>query len=141
ADGAADGLRRLGRPRAGRRGARRAAGRARRLRPPRALGARAARARGERALRVPGGVPRPLLREAPLQLRPARARRAVHLPRDGAGRRRAPTGPGAPLHPGRDPRRMTTLAASPTVAEILERVLDGERLSDDHALALLESRD
>jgi cyclic dehypoxanthinyl futalosine synthase len=36
---------------------------------------------------------------------------------------------------------VTTLAASPTVAEILERVLDGERLSDDAALALLESRD
>jgi cyclic dehypoxanthinyl futalosine synthase len=36
---------------------------------------------------------------------------------------------------------MTTLAASPTVAEILERVLEGERLDDDGALALLESRD
>ena len=36
---------------------------------------------------------------------------------------------------------MTTLAASPTVAEILERVLDGERLDDESALALLESRD
>jgi cyclic dehypoxanthinyl futalosine synthase len=36
---------------------------------------------------------------------------------------------------------MTALASSPTVAEILERVLDGERLYDDAALALLESRD
>jgi 2-iminoacetate synthase ThiH len=36
---------------------------------------------------------------------------------------------------------MTTLAASPPVAEILERVLDGERLNDEGALALLESRD
>jgi cyclic dehypoxanthinyl futalosine synthase len=36
---------------------------------------------------------------------------------------------------------VTALAASATVAEILERVLDGERLSDDAALALLESRD
>jgi cyclic dehypoxanthinyl futalosine synthase len=36
---------------------------------------------------------------------------------------------------------MTTLIASPTVAEILERVLDGERLDDDGALALLRSRD
>ena len=36
---------------------------------------------------------------------------------------------------------MTTLAASPTTAEILERVLDGERLDDEGALALLESRD
>ncbi len=36
---------------------------------------------------------------------------------------------------------MTALASSPTVAEILERVLDGERLDDDAALALLDSRD
>jgi cyclic dehypoxanthinyl futalosine synthase len=36
---------------------------------------------------------------------------------------------------------VTTLAASPTTAEILERVLDGERLDDEGALALLESRD
>ena len=36
---------------------------------------------------------------------------------------------------------MTTVAGSPPVAEILERVLDGERLDDDGALALLESRD
>ena len=35
---------------------------------------------------------------------------------------------------------MTTVAGSPPVAEILERVLDGERLDDDGALALLESR-
>ena len=36
---------------------------------------------------------------------------------------------------------MTTVAGSPPVAEILERVVDGERLDDDGALALLESRD
>src|SRR6187549_104230 len=36
---------------------------------------------------------------------------------------------------------MTTVAGSPPVAEILERVLDGERLNDEGALALLESRD
>ncbi len=36
---------------------------------------------------------------------------------------------------------MTTLADSPTVSEILERVLDGERLTDDDASALLVSRD
>ena len=41
---------------------------------------------GERDVRLPGRVPRALLREAPLQLRPARACRPVHLPRDGAGR-------------------------------------------------------
>ena len=37
--------------------------------------------------------------------------------------------------------RMTTVTASPNVAEILERVLDGERLGDEDALGLLESRD
>ncbi|HEX5585448.1 cyclic dehypoxanthinyl futalosine synthase [Gaiella sp.] len=36
---------------------------------------------------------------------------------------------------------MTALASSPTVAEILERTLDGERLDDEGALALLRSRD
>ena len=36
---------------------------------------------------------------------------------------------------------MTTLTSTPTVAEILERVLDGERLGDEDALTLLESRD
>jgi cyclic dehypoxanthinyl futalosine synthase len=36
---------------------------------------------------------------------------------------------------------MTTVADSPPVAEILERVLDGERLGDDEALTLLGSRD
>jgi cyclic dehypoxanthinyl futalosine synthase len=35
---------------------------------------------------------------------------------------------------------MTTLA-TPTVAEVLEKALDGERLSDDDAAALLRSRD
>ena len=64
---------------------------------PRALRAREARPRGERALRLPGRLPGALLREAPLQLRPARARRLLHVPRDGAGRRRAPPRPRAPL--------------------------------------------
>ena len=36
---------------------------------------------------------------------------------------------------------MTTLTSTPTVAEILGRVLDGERLGDEDALTLLESRD
>ena len=48
-----------------------------------------ARPRGERALRLSGRLPRALLREAPLLVRAARARRALHLPRDGARRRRA----------------------------------------------------
>jgi cyclic dehypoxanthinyl futalosine synthase len=34
-----------------------------------------------------------------------------------------------------------SVLAAPTVAEVLERALDGERLSDDDALALLRSRD
>ena len=48
-----------------------------------------ARPRGERALRLPGGLPRPLLREAPLRLRPTRARGAAVVLRAGAGGRRA----------------------------------------------------
>ena len=41
------------------------------------------------ALRLPGRVPRPLLREAPLPLRPTRARRAAHLLRARPRRRPA----------------------------------------------------
>jgi len=36
---------------------------------------------------------------------------------------------------------VTTVAGPPTVAEALARALDGERLSDDDAIALLRSRD
>jgi cyclic dehypoxanthinyl futalosine synthase len=36
---------------------------------------------------------------------------------------------------------VTALAASPTVSEILEQALDGDRLDDDAALSLLRSRD
>ena len=36
---------------------------------------------------------------------------------------------------------MTTVAGPPTVAEALARALDGERISDDDAIALLRSRD
>jgi cyclic dehypoxanthinyl futalosine synthase len=36
---------------------------------------------------------------------------------------------------------MTTLAERPVVADVLERALDGERISDEHAVALLRSRD
>ena len=46
--------------------------------------ARAPRPRGERALRLPARFPRPLLREAPLSLRPARARGPADLLRAGA---------------------------------------------------------
>src|SRR5439155_18318213 len=48
-----------------------------------------ARARGDGPLRLPGRVPRPLLREAALPLRPARTRRPVHVPRARARRRGA----------------------------------------------------
>ena len=78
-----------GRARARCRRARRARGRARRVGAARARGAGAARARGERALRVSGRLPRALLREAALPLRPARARRPAHVPRARARRRRA----------------------------------------------------
>src|SRR5207253_160941 len=53
--------------------------------------------RVERALRLPGRLPRPLLREAPLQLRPARARGAADVPGTRARRRRAGRGAGASL--------------------------------------------
>ena len=86
---AADGVRGLRRPRAGRARDGGARGLAGRVGAPRARRARAARVRGERAVRLPGGVPRPLLREAALPVRPARARRAVHVPGDGPRRRRA----------------------------------------------------
>jgi cyclic dehypoxanthinyl futalosine synthase len=36
---------------------------------------------------------------------------------------------------------VTTLAGPPTVTDVLERVFDGERISDDDAVALLRSRD
>ena len=58
-------------------------------RPAGARGAGAARPRGERALRLSRRLSRALLREAPLPLRPARARRADDVPRAGARRRRA----------------------------------------------------
>ena len=69
--------------------------------------ARAARLRVERALRLPGRLPRALLREAALPLRPARARRAAHVPRAGPRRRRARRGAGAPLRGPRRSRRLT----------------------------------
>src|SRR5262249_56117951 len=36
---------------------------------------------------------------------------------------------------------MTVLAASPAVSEVLDKALDGERLTDEDAVALLRSRD
>ncbi len=107
----------------------------------RPLGARAARAAGERDVRLPRRLPRALLREAPLQLRPARARRAAQVPRDGPRRRRAPGCPGAPLR-ARGGRGVTVVAdPAPTVREALDKALDGERISDEDAIALLRSRD
>src|SRR3982750_4829380 len=57
----------------------------------------AARVRGRRALRLSRRLPRALLREAALPLRPARARRPVHVPRARAGRRGARDRAGAAL--------------------------------------------
>ena len=77
ADRPADGLRRLGLPRADRApGSPSSRTRSSRSVRARARRARAARARGERALRLSGRLPRALLREAALLVRPARARRA-----------------------------------------------------------------
>ena len=97
--------------------------------------------RGERALRLSRRLPRALLREAPLLVRAARARRALHLPRDGARRRRARARPRAPLRRQARPGPGMTAVETRTVEEILEKALDGERISDDEAVALLRSRE
>ena len=99
----------------------------------------AARLRSERALRLSRGLPGPLLREAALLLRPARARRLLHLPRAGARRRRARPRPGAALRalPGGDDLSVQEVG----IGQILEKALDGERITDAEALELLESRD
>src|SRR5262249_47255020 len=131
---APDGVRRLGVPRAALRRADGARGRGGCSRPAGACGARAARARGERALRLSGGVSRALLREAALPVRPARARRSDDVPRARARRRRARRRAGAEVRP-RGGGGMTAVGA------ILEKAVDGERISDDEGLTLLGSRD
>ena len=93
----ADGVRGLGGARAGASRAAGARGRARRVAARRARGARAARVRVGGALRLSGRLPRALLREAALSLRPARARGPLHVPRAGARRRRARRGARAAL--------------------------------------------
>src|SRR5262249_14385636 len=146
AHGAADGLRRVGGARAGESRASRARGRARCVGARRARRAGDTRVRGVGALRLPRGVPRPLLREASLSLRAARARRAVHVPRAGARRGRARRGARASVrHRGggglTGSLTERTAAASPATVElVLEKALDGERIFDNEALALLESR-
>src|SRR4029077_18795484 len=50
--------------------------------------------------RPPAGAPRALLREPPFPLRPARARRPLHVPRACARRRRARRGARAALRRG-----------------------------------------
>ena len=98
---------------------------------------------GERDVRVPAGLPRPLLREAPLQLRAARARRPLHVPRDGARRRRARPRPRAALR-ARGGRGVTVTGRAELalpVDDVLDKALDGERITDDDAIALLRSRD
>src|SRR6266545_4678617 len=98
-DGPADGVRRLGRPRAGRRGHRRPRGCARRLLAGGARRAGAPRVRGERPLRLSPGLPGALFREAPLSVRPTRASRADHLPRARARRGPARARAGALIRP------------------------------------------
>src|SRR5581483_268915 len=60
--------------------------------------------RGERALRLPGRLPRALLREAALLVRPPGAGRLLHLPGDGARRGRARPRARAPFRPLRGAR-------------------------------------
>src|SRR6202008_3720187 len=88
----------------------------------------------KRPLRLPGRVPRPLLREAPLPLRPARARRAAHVLR--ARPRRWPARARA-----RAEVRGHRAGAGMSVSEVLDRALSGERISDAEAIELLRSRD
>ena len=98
---------------------------------------------GRRAARLPGRLPRALLREAPLRVRRARARRARALLRAGrrargdCGRARA----ALRRHRSRTLIRMAVDVATRPVQAILEQVLEGSRLSDDDAAALLRSRD
>src|SRR5262249_17087968 len=147
ARGRADAVPRLGRPPAAEPGAARPRGGARRVGARGPGRARDPRLRGVRALRLPGRLPRALLREAPLPLRAARAGRALHVPRAGAGSRGARRGSRAAL-PRRGGRGLTGgvtelngTRRESAVAAILEKALDGERIDDGEALALLESRD
>ena len=122
----ADGVRGLGCARAVASRSARARGGARRVAARRARGARAARVRVAERYGYPGRVPRALLREAPLPLRPARARGPLHVPRARARRRRARRGAGAAVrHRGRAPSER-----SPT------RDPDGE---DDHPATMSAS--
>src|SRR5581483_5755174 len=113
----ADGLRGLGDAGPAAAGAPGARGGARRLRPPCPRRAGAARPRGQRALRLPGRLPRTLLREAALPVRPERAGGAVHVHGDGARRRRARRGAGAALR-ARGGQRVTGRSA------LLESLID-----------------
>src|SRR5207247_1011880 len=68
------------------------------------------------------------------------ASRSLHLPRDGEGRRRARARPGAALR-SRGGTGVSVVAAEPSVREVLDKALDGERISEEDAVALLRSRD
>ena len=66
----------------------------------------------------------------------------LHLPRDGARRRRARPRARAPLRPRGGRRRDASPPSRvPAVDEVLEKALDGERITDEDAIALLRSRD
>ena len=105
--------------------------------PPCAGRAGGARTRRERALRIPGGFPGPLLREAAVPLRTARASRAHDVLRARTGRRRARRRARAAV---RDYGRGGA-GISDGVAEVLDKALAGERIDDADALALLESKE
>src|SRR5205823_11305250 len=145
--GSADGLRRLGGAGAGEPGAARARRGARRVGARRPCRSRDARVRGIRALRVSARLPCTLLREAALPLRAARTCGPLHVPRAGAGRRRARRGARAALRDGRSCgltgglSERTRPRSAAVVADVLDKALAGERIDHAEALALLESRD
>ena len=97
----ADGVCGLRVSRSGARRARRRRGCSARRAPPSAGRAGATRPRRERALRLSGRVPRPLLREAPVPLRAARAGRPDDVLRARPGRRRARSSSRATVRLGR----------------------------------------
>src|SRR5438067_12081068 len=131
----ADGLRRLGVPRAARRGPRGARGRARRVGTAGPGRARAARLRSGGALRISARIPGALLREAALPVRSAGARVPLHVPRARARRWPARNGSRASFRADDGSR------GGMSVTEILEKARSGERIDDDEAAALLRSRD
>ena len=120
----------------------RARGRAGLVGAARARRAGAARATRRRALRLSGRLPRALLREAPLPLRAARARRPLHVPRARPRRRPARDGAGAPLRPDDGSRRSHERRRRTSTVDRDPRPRPLRRAHhDDDAVELLRSRD